>query len=59
MFLYKRAEFQKFLHKNKPKMSVFYTLIRKKLNLLIDEIGKPIGGNGVLIKKIEKTAKDN
>ena len=61
MFLYRRSEFQKFIHKNKPKMSVFYTLIRKKLNLLIDEKGKPIGGKWSFDKdnrkKLPKTIK--
>ena len=54
MFLYERSDFSDFIKNKNPKMSTFYTLIRKKINLLIDENGKPLGGKWSFDKQNRK-----
>jgi deoxyribodipyrimidine photolyase-related protein len=45
-FLCSRREFENFCgNHTKPVMETFYRFMRKKLNILLDEHGKPIGGS--------------
>ena len=55
MFIFSREEFAKF-HEGKKlfRMAPFYKFGRKKLNLLVDNEMNPLGGNGHLMRKIEK-----
>ena len=55
MFLTSRMEFKKYLESTKkPFMANFYKINRSKTNILMNKNGTPKGGNGVLMKTIEK-----